>query len=38
MENCRPLGFASYATHGAVKKIEYREIKADAEKEKASGK
>jgi hypothetical protein len=38
MESCRPLGFASYATHGAVKKIEYREIKADAEKEKAGGK
>jgi hypothetical protein len=32
MENCRPLGFASYATHGAVKKIEYREIKPEAEK------
>jgi hypothetical protein len=36
MENCRPLGFASYATHGAVKKIEYREIKPEAEK--ANGK
>ncbi|HEV7281364.1 MAG TPA: DUF1080 domain-containing protein [Pirellulaceae bacterium] len=32
MEACRPLGFASYATHGAIKKIEYREIKAEAEK------
>lgn len=32
MEDCRPLGFASYATHGAVKKIEYRELKPEAEK------
>lgn len=36
MENCRPLGFASYATHGAVKKIEYRELKPEAGK--ANGK
>lgn len=32
MENCRPLGFASYATHGAVKKIEYREVKPEPAK------
>lgn len=30
MEDCRPLGFASYATHGAIQKIEYRELKPDA--------
>lgn len=38
MEECRPVGFASYATHGAVKKIEYREIEAEAGAEKAGEK